>query len=91
MLKALTQRPEYLKEDWLILVSTDHGGSDFGHGKNIPDHTTVFYIASGRGVAVGEIEKEVGVVDVAVTAMQHLGIETRDSWYLDGQVAGLVE
>jgi len=91
MLNALTQRPEYLKEDWLILVSTDHGGSDFGHGKNIPEHTTVFYIASGTGVAVGEIEKEVGVVDVAVTAMHHLGIEARDSWYLDGQVAGLVE
>lgn len=91
MVQALTQRPEYTGEDWLILVSTDHGGSDFGHGKDIPEHTTVFYIASGPGVAMGEIEKEVAVVDVAVTALHHLGIEARESWYLDGQVAGLIE
>jgi len=91
MLRALEQRPDYLQEDWLILISTDHGGSDFGHGKNIPEHTTVFYIAQGKNVARGEIEKEVAVVDVAVTALKHLNIELRDSWYLDGQVAGLIE
>jgi predicted AlkP superfamily pyrophosphatase or phosphodiesterase len=91
MVEALKRRPDYHSEDWLILVSTDHGGSNFGHGKDIPDHTTIFYLAWGQSVALGEIEKEVGVVDVAVTALKHMGITAKDSWYLDGQVSGLIE
>ena len=89
MVHALQQRADYEEEDWLILVSTDHGGSDFSHGKNIPAHTTVFYIASGESVVQGEIDKEVGIVDVAVTALKHVGIAAQESWYLDGQVSGL--
>ena len=89
MVQALAQRPKLEKENWLILVSSDHGGSDYGHGKNIPEHTTVFYIASGESVIKGEIEGEVGVVDVAVSALHHLGIPAKDSWYLDGRVSGL--
>ncbi len=91
MVEALKRRPDYKNEEWLILVSTDHGGSNFGHGKDIPDHTTIFYLAWGQSVAMGEIEKDVGVVDVAVTALKHLGITAKESWYLDGQVSGLIE
>ena len=89
MVRALEQRPKLEKENWLILVSTDHGGSNYSHGKNIPEHTTVFFIASGDSVAKGEIQGDVGVVDVAVTAMQHLGIPAKASWFLDGRVSGL--
>lgn len=89
MVRALEQRLNLEKENWLILVSTDHGGSNYGHGKNIPEHTTVFYIASGKSVTKGEIEGDVGVVDVTVTALQHLGIPAKPSWYLDGRVSGL--
>lgn len=91
MVEALKRRTDYHSEDWLILVTTDHGGSNFGHGKDIPDHTTIFYLAWGQSVAMGEIEKEVGVVDVAVTALKHMGITAKESWYLDGQVSGLIE
>ena len=37
----------------------------------------------------GEIKQQVNVIDVAVTAMQHLGIQVKDSWNLDGKVVGL--
>jgi hypothetical protein len=30
---AITKRDSYSKEDWLIIESTDHGGSHFGRGK----------------------------------------------------------
>ena len=89
MVSALGRRPAIRDENWLIILSADHGGSDFGHGKNIPDHTTVFFIASGESALKGEITKEVGVVDVAVTAMYHLGIPAKESWDLDGRVSGL--
>jgi predicted AlkP superfamily pyrophosphatase or phosphodiesterase len=89
MLSALERRPTYQDENWLIILSADHGGSDFGHGKNIPEHTTVFYVASGPGVQKGEIDGEVGVVDVAVSALYYLGIMAKPEWDLDGRVVGL--
>jgi len=90
MIKALKSRKNYENENWLILVSTDHGGSEFGHGKNIPEHTTTFFIASGsKDVQKGEITKQVYVVDIAVTALKHLGINIKKEWKLDGSVSGL--
>lgn len=89
MVSSLDNRPQIKNENWLIILSSDHGGSDFGHGKNIPEHTTVFYIASGPGAQKGEISGEVGVVDVAVTALFYMGITAKASWDLDGRVAGL--
>jgi len=90
MINALESRKNYANENWLILVSTDHGGSEFGHGKNIPEHTTTFFIASGStDVQKGKIEKQVYVVDIAVTALKHLGIDIKEEWKLDGKVSGL--
>ena len=89
MVDALDQRPNLDQENWLIILSADHGGSNFGHGKNIPEHTTIFFIASGKSAARGEINGEVGVVDVAVTALKHLGIPAKASWDMDGHVSGL--
>jgi predicted AlkP superfamily pyrophosphatase or phosphodiesterase len=89
MVSALDKRSSIDKENWLIILSSDHGGSNFGHGKSIPEHMTVFFIASGESAKKGEITKEVGVVDVAVTALYHLGIPAIASWDLDGCVSGL--
>ena len=89
MVSSLEKRAHIAGENWLIILSADHGGSNLGHGKNIPEHTTVFYIASGKSAVKGEIEQEVGVVDVAVTALYHLGIPAKKAWNLDGRVAGL--
>lgn len=88
MVSALRKRPTYVQENWLIIVTTDHGGSEFSHGKNIAEHTTIFYIASGLDVDIGEIEEKVQVVDVAVTALDHLGISIQEKWKLDGKVVG---
>lgn len=89
MVDALKKRSLIERENWLIILSSDHGGSDYGHGKNIPEHTTVFFIASGPGIQKGEITGEVGVVDVAATALHYLGIPAKSQWDLDGRVAGL--
>lgn len=89
IVKALKKRKNYANENWLILVSTDHGGSGNNHGEAIPEHTTIFYIASGKDVQQGEIKKQVYVIDVAVTALKHLNIKIEDEWNLDGEVSGL--
>ncbi|MCP4311756.1 MAG: sulfatase-like hydrolase/transferase [Bacteroidetes bacterium] len=89
MVRALEKRKSYDQENWLIIVTTDHGGSEHGHGKNIEEHTTIFYIASGSSVSQGEIQGDVNVVDVAVTALEHLDIGIKAEWNLDGRVRGL--
>jgi arylsulfatase A-like enzyme len=89
ILKAMHQRKNFGREDWLILVSTDHGGSGTEHGKNIPEHRTVFLIVSGSSAARGLIEPPPAVVDVAATALTHLGVTIQQAWHLDGKPVGL--
>ncbi|MBR8535881.1 alkaline phosphatase family protein [Carboxylicivirga sediminis] len=89
LIKSLKQRKEYDGENWLVILTTDHGGSGYEHGKNIDEHTTIFYILNGKDVEQGLIKDKVDVVDVAVTALHHLGVPIKDEWELDGKVAGL--
>ena len=76
-------------EDWLVILSSDHGGSQNRHGLDIPEHRTVFLILDGPSVEPGAILKETGVVDVAATAMAHLGLRVDPSWDWDGSAVGL--
>jgi hypothetical protein len=89
MLQALEKRPTYREEDWLVIVSTDHGGSGKGHGANIPEHRTIFLIVSGPSAARGTIEPAPVIVDIVPTAFQHLGIPVEAKWGLDGKAVGL--
>jgi hypothetical protein len=74
----------------LILVSTDHGHRDEGgHGGDSPEERTVFFLASGPSVTKGTPPRDVNIVDVAVTALAHLGIAIDPAWHLDGRVSGL--
>src|SRR5262249_44790361 len=82
LLDALAKRPR--TEDWLILVSTDHGGKGKGHGKNTPEERTIFVIVRG-GKMKGSIAAPCGVVDVAVTALDHLGVAVERGGGLDGR------
>ena len=90
LLAALRSRATYDREDWLILVSTDHGHKDEGgHGGESPEERTVFYLASGPSTLKGTPEASPNLVDIAVTAMAHLGVEVDPAWQLDGKVVGL--
>ncbi|MEC8635638.1 MAG: alkaline phosphatase family protein [Bacteroidota bacterium] len=50
VLSALTSRPNYEEENWLILTSTDHGGIGYGHGGESIDEQIIFFSASGPSV-----------------------------------------
>ncbi|MEO0404665.1 MAG: alkaline phosphatase family protein, partial [Bacteroidota bacterium] len=50
ILTAIEQRPTYQQEDWLILLTTDHGGLGTSHGGTSIDEQKVFFIASGNSV-----------------------------------------
>lgn len=91
VLAAMKGRRTYADEDWLVLSTTDHGGSGNNHGQDIPTHTTIFLIANGPSVRRGVQRDTAHVVDLAVTAMAHiLGTSALSpAWGLDGKVFGL--
>jgi predicted AlkP superfamily pyrophosphatase or phosphodiesterase len=90
LIDALHGRSTYAQENWLIIVCTDHGHKDEGgHGGDSPAEKTVFYLVSGPHVTRGSLPPSVNLVDVAATALTHLGIPLDPAWRLDGQAAGL--
>ena len=89
VLQALRGRTNYSNEDWLILCTTDHGGHRGGHGLNISQDRTIFYLASGRSVHPGKIPGTPQQVDIVPTILHHLRIPVDPSWGLDGKVCGL--
>lgn len=89
LVEALDRRPDAASEDWLILLSTDHGrNEEGGHGGDSEEELTIFYVASG---AAAEMQSGITpqIVDVAVTALTHLGIGILSEWDLDGRAVGL--
>ncbi|MYH53693.1 MAG: hypothetical protein F4139_12260 [Gemmatimonadetes bacterium] len=89
LIDAVRARPTHPDEDWLILISTDHGRRpDGGHGGDSPEEMTIFILASGPATADWPEPGPAGIVDVAVTALAHLGIEIDPAWGLDGRPLG---
>jgi predicted AlkP superfamily pyrophosphatase or phosphodiesterase len=79
--------------DWLILVTTDHGGEGTGHGggHQQPTVRNVFLIVSEAAAVAGKLEQPSYLVDYPVTALTHLGVKLKDEWKLDGRAVGLRE
>jgi arylsulfatase A-like enzyme len=90
LVQAVARRRTVADEDWLILVATDHGRlPGGGHGGDSEEERTIFILASGPAARVGTIAGPPSIVDVAATALRHLGFGPRPEWRLDGVPVGL--
>ncbi|MBR0056670.1 MAG: alkaline phosphatase family protein [Kiritimatiellae bacterium] len=76
LLAAIAGRDTFADEDWLILVTSDHGGYDLRHGQITVGRQahTVPLIIAGRNVAAGRIPGIPANYDVAASALAHFGI-----------------
>ena len=63
ILEAIEQRPNYANEDWLYLLTTDHGGFGTSHGGTTIDEQRVFFIASGNSVPNQLLEAPTTTID----------------------------
>jgi predicted AlkP superfamily pyrophosphatase or phosphodiesterase len=91
VLAAVKHRKTYEQEDWIVIVTSDHGGKGTGHGggHKEPQILNSFLIVSGPSAQRGEFQQQTYIVDAPVTALKHLGIEINPDWNLDGQPVGL--
>jgi arylsulfatase A-like enzyme len=91
LVKAIQSRAEYLAENWLVVISTDHGGRGRKHrgGHDVPEIFTTFLVVSGSSSIQGKIEEPSYIVDVPVTALTHLGVPVDVAWQLDGKAVGI--
>jgi len=92
MAEAVRQREATHDEDWLIILTSDHGGNiDKGHAGNTIDRRTIPFLVSGKLAGKGRAVPEPKNVDVVPTVLAYLGIEpmTRPDGALDGHAVGL--
>lgn len=87
LLDAIRSRSTYADEDWLIVVTTDHGHLDEGgHGGDSWQERQA-WIAMCR--LSGSLDfappADLANVDIAPTVLGHLGVPTDPSWDLDGR------
>nr|PPQ62728.1 nucleotide pyrophosphatase [Streptomyces sp. QL37] len=86
IVSAIKARSTYASEDWLIMITADHGHTDAGgHGGNTAPERETFLIATGGGISAGSTRHDIKMPDVAVSALAHLGIPINPSWGLDGR------
>ncbi|MCP4180717.1 MAG: sulfatase-like hydrolase/transferase [bacterium] len=86
---AVKKRKTINDENWLVIITSDHGGFANRHGENSLQEEMVFFISYGNSVIKGDIEEQPAVTDIAVTALAHLGVEIKSEWDLDGKVISL--
>jgi predicted AlkP superfamily pyrophosphatase or phosphodiesterase len=91
LLDAIESRPHADSEEWLVVVTTDHGGQGTGHGDG---HETeeirrVFLIVSGPGVTDPGPARQTYLVDAVPTALTWLGVKLDPAWELDGTPFGV--
>jgi len=80
LIEGIRSRPGFVDEEWLVMVTTDHGHLDEGgHGGGSWQERQSFIVAGvlgtdGRDSADGVWADEAENIDIAPTALTHLGI-----------------
>ncbi|MCZ2127859.1 MAG: alkaline phosphatase family protein [Anaerolineales bacterium] len=66
----------------LFIITADHGGntSNPKHGNVTPEAMTIPWVVSGPGVAPGELQTQVYIMDTAATAAFAMGLPLQPEW-----------
>ena len=71
----------HLRDQFTILVQSDHGGHEYNHGTELPEDMNIPWILSGLGVKQNHaIQTPVSICDTAATITHLLGLARPDVW-----------
>ncbi|WP_394159384.1 alkaline phosphatase family protein [Galactobacter valiniphilus] len=91
LVDAIQARPSFAKEDWLIVVTADHGHkSTGGHGGTSALERQTFVIANGKGIKP-QRRQDVKIVDIAPSVLEHQGLRQEQLAGMDGQTFASIE
>ena len=90
VLNTITSRPDFANEDWMIIVTSDHGGYGKTHGlpggHSQSPLTMVISKEVNHGIAAGQHN----LTDIAVTLLDHFNVNYDPAAY-DGSVISGVQ
>jgi predicted AlkP superfamily pyrophosphatase or phosphodiesterase len=70
-----------VSQQTVFIITADHGGTWFGHDKNIPENRTIPWVAWGAGVKSHfTINSRIQTMDTAATALFVLDVPAPKSW-----------
>ena len=75
VIDSLKKRPLIQNEDWLIIITSDHGGIKHGHGGQTIEEKQIPIILSGTKVKKEPIKKQIYLTDFVPTLLKHFGIK----------------
>ncbi|MCW1926120.1 alkaline phosphatase family protein [Luteolibacter arcticus] len=81
VMAAINARPQAAQEKWLVLLTSDHGGSSTSHGGQSDGERTISMLVSGGSVNAPHLSTESpGQTAVPPTTMKYLGLPVTGSW-----------
>lgn len=69
-----------LRNETLLIISSDHGGHGSTHGSNSPEDMTIPWIAAGPGIQPKALTSPIQTTDTAATAAYALGLTIPAEW-----------
>ena len=87
VLTALHARPTFANEDWLVVMTSDHGGIGTGHSGGLPEQRAIPFIVAGPLATTVLPQAHPRQVDVAATVLAYFGAPLPANY--DGHAVGL--
>jgi hypothetical protein len=75
LLEGIRARPSFDAEDWQIVVTSDHGGYETGHGGRGGHRETIPFLISAIDMDSGVLPDGTRNLDVTPTVLSHFGVE----------------
>jgi predicted AlkP superfamily pyrophosphatase or phosphodiesterase len=81
VIRAMRARPSFADEDWLVVLTTDHGGRGNGHGGDSIEERNIWLLAHGSHLpATTMTQQTFGQTKVPHLLFQHLGLPSNSEW-----------
>ncbi len=87
LLDAISSRSEFATEDWIIIITSDHGGYSRGHGVTDGNAHTIPFLVCSKTVEQGFLAGTPHNYDAAPTVLAHFGLNPTD-YPFDGVARG---
>lgn len=78
--KAVQRIVDTLDDDYVVFVTTDHGGHGRGHGTTMLEDMTIPVIITGGPFSAGNVLDNVSIKDIAPTIAALLGAQAAPEW-----------